>query len=455
MAFFATFALIFLVIFRPMEIWPVLEAAHLMDLFTALALGSVIFDFVMRRFTPHYAPQLPLLGAFLVYCYISTIVATGKLGLYIVTVKATIPAVFMVVTVYGARTVAQLKTLIRLLIVLCVFISGVAIQQGLSEPQCIEIKDTQTAEEGTPDGRSCETRATCYKGDFNPSADYECERLGWFDTITIQRRVRWRGQLGDPNELSVYIGIIIPLLLVMASLTGKKGAVLYTLPFLGILFYAVILSQSRGGQLVIGTIFASYFISRYRWKGIFGGLLALPVLLLGGRSGDGDDAGSADERTDLLYEGINFVIHHPVLGIGVNQFAEEVHLTAHNSYLLAAAEAGMPGFFLWSMMFWASVKVPLTAVRDKSLALSPEVRQLAMALVTSFLGFSVGIFFLSFTFKQLLFVWVGLSGAMYGILKKEDPNYKVTLGWRDIVGVLVFNVFLIAAIFVYSRIKAR
>jgi O-antigen ligase len=224
---------------------------------------------------------------------------------------------------------------------------------------------------------------------------------------------------------------------------------------LGIGLYAVILSQSRGGQLVVATVLTLLFVSRFGKKGIAIAIaLALPVLLLGGRS-DSEADESAMDRLEVLTDGISIVITHPFRGVGVAQFSDQVasstHLSAHNSYLLAAAEVGFPGFFFWSAIAWTSLKIPLTAIKTASLP--AELRTIANALVASFCGIAVGIFFLSFTYKQLLFVWFGLAGAFYGIMRDADPTLRVRIGWKDCVGVASANFAIIGLLYVYTRAR--
>jgi O-antigen ligase len=176
--------------------------------------------------------------------------------------------------------------------------------------------------------------------------------------------------------------------------------------------------------------------------------------LLGGRA-DADADESSMERLELLYEGVSLVIAHPLRGVGMGQFADQVasplHLTAHNSYLLTAAEMGIPGFFCWSGILWTSLKIPLTAWRTPRL--SAEIQSTAMALVVSFLGILVGIFFLSFAYKQLLFVWFGLAGAFYFIVREEDPTLEVKLGWKDALGVLGADLAILGLLYAYTRAR--
>jgi O-antigen ligase len=342
------------------------------------------------------------------------------------------------------------------------------VHQGSVSAQCIEKRVDENGDEkpdvDTADGRVCGRGSDCIQeGEWD--IEWACERIGLFKTISTGGRVRWRGQLNDPNELSVFLGGMIPLFFALglpfrnaASNRGpsrQKLLAILTVIAVALALYAVILSESRGGQLVIATVFTILFVSRFGKKGLlFAAVAALPVLLLGGRDDAEADESSA-ERLELLYDGVSLVIAHPFRGVGVDQFPDQVasplHLSAHNSYLLAVAETGLPGFFAWSGIVWTSLKIPLTALKRASL--SPEIRAMAMALVVSYSGIFVGIFFLSFTYKQLLFVWFGLAGAFYGIMKEAEPTIDVRLDWRDYVGLLLADVGVIGLLYIYTRAK--
>lgn len=458
MAFFATLVLVVLSIIRPAEIWPFLEPLHLLDLCILLAVVGVTFDVATGKEKDLGSPQLVFLLGFIVTSYTSSIKAVGFEGFKMATLRTVISAVFMLIVMYGTRTLQRLRTLIVLLILMCVFVSAVAVHQGSQTPTCIELppdaEDIGSVEndEINSDGRECETPSECYRNGGRGDVEYACEAEGLFKTVTIVRRVRWRGQLADPNELSVYIGVCVPFMLMMIGTRRRWLRAPVALAAIGLGLWAIVLSKSRGGQLVTAAVFAPYFLARYRWKGlVVGALAAAPMFFLGGRE---DSEGSAEERTELLYNGVTYVAHHPFFGMGLEQFAEMEGHTAHNSYLLAAAEMGMPGFFAWTGLMWASIKIPLTVARRPAGTFEPGLRELSTALVVSFVGMSVGIFFLSFTFKQLLFVWLGMSGAVYGIARKQDPAFSVKLGRRDLVGLFVFDVLVLVAIYVYTRFKA-
>jgi O-antigen ligase len=187
---------------------------------------------------------------------------------------------------------------------------------------------------------------------------------------------------------------------------------------------------------------------------VVGALFALPVFLFGGRSGEEADSSSL-ERIDLLYEGIDMIRAYPVLGVGAGQFIDHAYggMTAHNSYVLAAAELGLPGSLLWMMLVYTSIKIPWVVAIRPLPELDPGVRPFALAMVVAFAGMLVGVFFLSFCYKALLFVFFGLSGAMYGVARRACPDFELRVSLKEVAGVAAADVAVLAFVLVYSRLK--
>jgi O-antigen ligase len=150
---------------------------------------------------------------------------------------------------------------------------------------------------------------------------------------------------------------------------------------------------------------------------------------------------------------------NPLLGVGTGQFTEHHFLTAHNSYVLAPAELGFPGFVLFMTVLWLSVKVPVSALKRLSSKDGPGpeadvARAWAGALLASFVGMAVGIFFLSFCYHQVLWTYIGLSGAFYCAMKRHDPEWQVRFRLRDFAGVVLLCASLVVVLFGYTRLKA-
>jgi O-antigen ligase len=178
-------------------------------------------------------------------------------------------------------------------------------------------------------------------------------------------------------------------------------------------------------------------VRRFGWWSVVLGVAAtLPILLLSWRSDSGAEA-SSQERTEILNEGLLLLRDHPILGVGVGQFANEnpLSMTAHNSYLLIATEVGIPGYLLWCGLVWTTMKIPVSIAMRPPPGLDPGLARYAEALAASIIGLHIGVFFLSFVYKHIFFVWLGLAGALYGAVREHHPDYMVRTTWKDLVGI--------------------
>jgi len=216
----------------------------------------------------------------------------------------------------------------------------------------------------------------------------------------------------------------------------------------------VFLTRSRGGQLVFVAVLGVYFVKRYGVRGlILGAVVAAPLLLLagGGRS-DADE--SSRERIQMMHDAIDLLRWYPGRGVGYGQILEYNPLTAHNSYALAGAELGFPGLMLFTALLYLSFKILVTILRryadDRDAAVA---RSWAMALLASMAGMSVGIFFLSFCYSVVFWIYLGLVGALYQAVRAHDPKLEVRLDRHDLVRIALIDFALVVVIFAYTTIK--
>jgi len=455
-----TLLLVFVSLLRPQEFIAALRPLSILNLCAALAAAGLLVELASGKKRAPSTPQLPWLAAFVVWCFLVTAKPLGVDGFSVVWDFVGLSTIFMLVVAFSARTLARFGAIAAVLVATSVVLSVVSIHQARQPAECI-VMDTsaenggERSGEGTPDGRSCDSAFECERNGGKPNATYVCEKVGLFGTFTTGKRVRWRGTLGDPNELALAVGAIAPFSLAFAAVARKFWVNVVTLVVLGLSLVTVVLTSSRGGQLVILTVFGVYFVRRYGMKGLLvGAILAMPVLLLGGRSGEEADS-SELERIDLLYEGMDMIRAHPIIGVGVGQFGDNVAggMTAHNAYVLACSELGFPGSVLWMMLVYTSIKIPWTILSRPPPGLDPRVPPFALALVVSFMGMLVGIFFLSFCYKAFLFIYFGMSGALYGVVRSTCPEFEVRVEPKELARVAVADVAVLLFVLVFSHVK--
>jgi hypothetical protein len=433
---------------RPQEIFPALESFSILNVATLIALIGIGIDFGTGKLKRLGTPQLPFLGAFAAWCYISTTLNVGVSEAKDIQIK--FPILFMLVVLYSATTFPRIRAMAALLLVLSMSLSAIGNREALNPYQCIRLNE----ESGEPLGIDCDNWRECQEKTHDEKHDFTCEKAGPFDTFTVTGgRVRYLGLLQDPNEMA--LAIAAGLTFAFAMHAAAKGATrhLFLLATVALATSCVIETQSRGGMLVVLTIFGTYFLQRYGLKGLVMALpLGAPVFLLGGRDGEEAES-SALERLGALYDGMDFFRSKPIIGLGWGQFTENYFITAHNSYVLAAAELGFPGLVLWSLVLYSSIKIPYSIATSPPAGIDPRLIPYAFALTTTFAGMLVGIFFLSFSYHAILWIYFGLAGAFYLTVRHSVPRFEIKVRGKEIAYIVALDAMLMATIFVYTRIK--
>ena len=431
-------ALIIFILARPQEFFTLLQRVPFLHLFTALALVGWVIDVRLRRTQPIGTPGLPWAIAFLGWCVVTVAIVTPE-SLMTKGVEMAILFALYFTIAHGVQKFRTLQVVAAVMMLTCLFISAVCLHQGYSEKQCVGGQELEGEINGVPDGRLCEKVDVCYGPDSEPGLEYRCEHVGAFGTYSVEERVRYRGELQDPNEVALAMAAGA-LSLLIAFVRRAKNPVLKALLVGGILVVvlAVLETQSRGGQLSVALVFGVYFLRRFGILALIpAGALAVVLLTFGGRSGE-----NADVSTQLRYEawatGIGMFHESPIYGVGAGAFGDHHFLTAHNSFVLTLAELGMPGLFLFVAMVYISLKTLISGIRQLSLVPGAAVAQVwGMALLASFAAIVFQINTLSFAYKSVLWIFFGLVGAWTGAIRHHRPEFTVRLTWKDLLIIAV------------------
>jgi O-antigen ligase len=427
-------ALIVFMLARPQELVPLLQKVPFLDLFALLAAVGWVIDVRLRRLQPLATPTLPWIALFMLWAIICTAVVAPE------ALIGRLIELGILFVLYGtiAHAIQRFRTfqlVAGVLVSTCLFISLVCFHQGLASPECVGGTVQEADVNGTPDGRECETSEQCRGPDAVPGMEYSCEKVGLFGTYSVDQRVRYLGELHDPNEVSLTIAAG-GLSLMIAFLLRKKDPLSKLGAFLGIVLVLVtiVMTGSRGGLVAAMLVPAAYVLRRYGIGALIPAVgLAVPVLMLGGRSGEG-----ATESTQLRYEawraGLDMFHHNPVFGVGAGMFPEHHFITAHNSYVLTLAEMGLPGMFLFVTVLYLSMKCLIVGLRELSNVPGTDAAQVwGMSLIASLAGILFQINTLSFAYHPVLWIFVALVGAWCGTVRHHRPDFTVKMAPRDII----------------------
>jgi hypothetical protein len=315
------------------------------------------------------------------------------------------------------------------------------------------------------------------------------EGVGWTGAKTIDDRITYLGFLNDPNDLAMSMLMSLPMAMYLAG--GSTGFLFRWAwrALAALVVYGVFLTNSRGALLALGGILFAYFVWRY---GVKRGLMLLPVLGLamiaaapGRLANMSADEESAAGRIDAWYEGFQMLRSSPLFGIGKGLFTEHNLLTAHNSFVLALAELGMVGYFVWFSGVLLTLLMLLRVVRHwpadltRQWPVPPEVmdsapagpvpprdedalaaeealharfdrwcetQRLARALLYSYVAVLVCCFFLSRTYVVVVYVEMALIVAVYQLARHREPDLApVRFGdlWKRLLAATLASILLL------------
>ncbi len=301
-------------------------------------------------------------------------------------------------------------------------------------------------------------------------ADHEYG-IGWTGARTIEGRITYLGFLNDPNDLSMAFLMTLPMTFYLARVYSWLPLRLGLMAMAGVTLYGIFLCNSRGSMLGILAMLTYYSIGRYGLlrSVVVGPLLVAPLLLLAPSriSEISADEESAAGRVDAWFAAFEMFKSRPLFGVGKNLFTDHNPLTAHNSYVLAMAELGLIGYFVWLSILVLSVimlmrvlKAPLTppsmpVQMPPAETMAPDfgpVREAVKVLAYAFIGSMVAAFFLSRSYVVFVYVLVALIIALFQLARRCRPDIA-PLRVGELLGRLVLiEVISIVFLWITTRV---
>ncbi|HEY4180270.1 MAG TPA: O-antigen ligase family protein [Kofleriaceae bacterium] len=428
--------LIILILARPQEFIPVLQKVPLLHLFTAMAVFGWVIDIRLRRLQLQSVPTLPWVCALFGWAIVGTAVVVPEHLLERGVELAILFALYATIA-HGIQKFRTFQLVAGVTVTTCLFICVICFHQGLAPTECVVSDEGSLGMGAESDGRSCEINEDCLGPDVEPGKEYRCEHVGAIGTTSVEQRVRYRGELQDPNEVALTISAGALSLLIAFGLRKRTfGRRLLCILGVGLVVAVVLMTKSRGGLIAAMLVPGVYLVRRYGWWAVLpAGAVGTIASMLGGREGE-NAAISTQDRYEAWAQGLKMLREHPVFGVGAREFTEHHWLTAHNSFVLTLAEMGFVGMFLFVTIIYMSFKTLLVGLRALAYVPGAAVVQVwGMALLASLAGIVFQINTLSFAYHSVLWIFFGLVGAWYSSIR-HHADLEVRFGWKDFLLVL-------------------
>jgi len=265
----------------------------------------------------------------------------------------------------------------------------------------------------------------------------------------------------DANDLAMVLAMTMPLAVYFLRPRSKWMWRIVALGTFGVILIGIVKTGSRGGFLGIVAVML-YLVFRYsaipsRIRLSAVGFFVVGLLLVGSDQywqmmgtllnpkQDYNYAGNSEGgRIEVWKRGLGYVRAYPFLGVGAANFgwAEEnlgrgaarkllgrgtKRMTAHNSFVLAAAELGLIGFSVFCAILWQASKSVRRSVRAaaRGPGRDPDEAALGQALIASLLAYLVCGFFLSQTYAPILHIILGLIVALAKVQRERLKSLRL------------------------------
>ena len=422
MGFSLTIVYILLIYITPAEVVPALAPLRIQVLVVALA-GLASVPALMSGTLRFRGPQLYLLAALAAAIALSILLGQRWPGGVLTAWLGFLPsaAVFLliIVNVDSLPRLQKLQASLVLIALLIVVRSAVAFHSG--DPDFVV---RQGSEE-------------------NPE--------------TMVLRLRARGIIQDPNDLAQFVLMMIPLTwLRWRPRQWIENGALVLLPTL-LSLYGIFLTRSRGALIGLALMAGLSAGRRVGWVG--GGVLGVAVagglVIANFTAGREVSIEGGVDRLDLWADGLQMVKSSPIWGVGYHGFADQSDLTAHNSFLLCAAELGLLGYLPWLALFVVTLLQLRAVERSERIGTESDrtVSAQAFSLSLVVVAFLTTSWFLSRAYQPTPFLALGMAAALAELQTRHSsrPLLGPFREWATLTVAVGFGILIL----IYMSVRLR
>jgi probable O-glycosylation ligase (exosortase A-associated) len=382
--------------FRLHEVFPVLYPLHIPQLLAVATLGSLLLNFILKRINIFWTRELSIFCFFFVLVTIGALLATNVAAAMKTLTGSYIKIAAMV---FAISWLLRKESQYRLLIATMTFCGiGVAIVALYNKANGLEIVEGSR--------------------------------------VTIGRSIG--SMLGDPNDLSLVL--LFPASFALALILTPGFSKLWKL--LGLICFfavcaAIIATQSRGGLMGICAVSGIFAWHRVKNKALllaFGSVLLMLLFIFAGisdrASGGAHEAGIDESAMGRIYAwqaAIGMAIHHPLTGVGLNNFIYNYfefsphwdgrNHAVHSTWFGVMAETGLLGLLTFIAMILLIARISVRAVHlfspNKTVTTyNPTLFACAQSIQAGLAGFCVSGTFLTMGFTWPIYILLALAVAL-------------------------------------------
>jgi O-antigen ligase len=248
------------------------------------------------------------------------------------------------------------------------------------------------------------------------------------------------GLFSNPNDLALQLVTMVPIALVLSFRSlGWITKIFYFLAAL-LITAGVVATFSRGGFIgLIVTLAVLAWRLAPQGKGLLLATVLGLILFLPKLAGYSDrfstEEGSAVARLDDLERSVNVAIHHPLFGVGMNNYRNFSNkgLATHNAYTQVFSEMGIVALFLYVSF----IVLPLKALRRLEHTSSDKkkngIRFMAVGLEASIWGYMACSFFASVAYLWYVYYLIAFAiclRQLYWVRGYTIPKSGSTLAFK-------------------------
>jgi O-antigen ligase len=274
---------------------------------------------------------------------------------------------------------------------------------------------------------------------------------GFFDPAQVGQR--FEGALGQPNGYALTMTPRIPIALALIMIEKKLWKKILLAIMIAFISYGIILSGSRGGLLSVSLaliLFTLFQKNKLVWIAVASlifiiGISIMPenikmrIGLTQASSGVEVD-NSTDRRLTYQVYGMDLFKQNPVLGIGLDGFAEAYARSeyrflvrtrdlrvAHNTYLEIATGTGIMGLIPFIGILLSALALAWKYSQNIYWRISPELVILSTSIFAALGGYYLGMMFGSRQYEKTFWLLLALP-VILKVLMDQRAAYQADSG---------------------------